>query len=91
METLFILCYYTCERKFKSYYVVWKHKQTNQKCESVKRLNRTMQYGNECGGNMCRHLRLRLNRTMQYGNDRNISQGANNSQCLNRTMQYGNS
>ena len=34
---------------FKSYYVVWKRKKSNQKNKNINSLNRTMQYGNSGG------------------------------------------
>ena len=56
------------EKKFKSYYVVWKlffikHFVNKNKC-----LNRTMQYGNLFLPLSILPLLFSLNRTMQYGN-----------------------
>ena len=53
---------------FKSYYVVWKHNVKASTVNKLKRLNRTMQYGNYfCWENYIVGFKC-LNRTMQYGN-----------------------
>ena len=56
-------------KKFKSYYVVWKHKKIHTGPFDQKSLNRTMQYGNPRRSPRISNIRCgSLNRTMQYGN-----------------------
>ena len=54
--------------KFKSYYVVWKHRYIYARIFQNERLNRTMQYGNCCATLKPARRKKGLNRTMQYGN-----------------------
>ena len=54
---------------FKSYYVVWKLRPQNSAVIfRIRRLNRTMQYGNNKNFHIAVMHQLSLNRTMQYGN-----------------------
>ena len=54
--------------RFKSYYVVWKPRPSVISFAFVRRLNRTMQYGNFFFQKVHFLRRPGLNRTMQYGN-----------------------
>ena len=53
---------------FKSYYVVWKHNVKASTVNKLRRLNRTMQYGNYLKRILKTAGTQSLNRTMQYGN-----------------------
>ena len=50
METLVSAVQPTKPKKFKSYYVVWKHSDIAFNLSALLRLNRTMQYGNAMSG-----------------------------------------
>ena len=53
----FLLC-----GKFKSYYVVWKHKYMEAERKHLECLNRTMQYGNF----LCRNKQVTKNKFKSY-------------------------
>ena len=54
--------------RFKSYYVVWKQEDEENKKDKQTSLNRTMQYGNRDIAYDKFKEEWSLNRTMQYGN-----------------------
>ena len=78
------------EKKFKSYYVVWKHRSKLPlyclPCvfKSYYVVWKPLQHFSR------RRWFVRLNRTMQYGNEDTLSLPQSNVCGLNRTMQYGN-